>query len=76
MEILSWLVKMVKSYLYSTNIIYYSVVNDLIDEVLEAVKTQIKNAGLDPLPIPDISVPFSMDKVVLFNTQQITFYII
>jgi len=39
-------------------------VNQIIDELLEEIRDQIKNAGLDPLPIPDITLPFSMDKEI------------
>ena len=41
------------------------VVNKLIDELLEEIAEQIRGAGLDPLPIPDIQLPFSMDNVLL-----------
>ena len=40
-----------------------SVVNKIIDELMEEISSQIKSAGLDPLPIPDINLPFSMEKV-------------
>ena len=39
------------------------VVNKIIDELMEEISSQIKSAGLDPLPIPDIDLPFSMEKV-------------
>ena len=31
--------------------------------MLEEISDQVKGAGLDPLPIPDIQLPFSMDNV-------------
>ena len=40
-----------------------SVVNKIIDELMEEISSQIKSAGLDPLQIPDINLPFSMEKV-------------
>ena len=40
-----------------------SVVDKMLDELLEEIAEQIKRAGLDPLPIPDIQLPFSMDNV-------------
>ena len=39
------------------------VINSVIDEILEEMSKQIAAAGLDPLPVPDIKLPFSMDKV-------------
>ena len=41
------------------------VINSVIDEILEEVSKQMAAAGLDPLPVPDIKLPFSMDKVNL-----------
>ena len=35
----------------------------MIDEILETIAEKIKSIGLDPLPIPDIDLPFSMDNV-------------
>jgi len=35
----------------------------VIDEILETIAEKIKSIGLDPLPIPDIDLPFSMDNV-------------
>ena len=59
------------TYLYMMYRFYnicFSVVNQIIDELLEEIRDQIKNAGLDPLPIPDITLPFSMDKVIFATT--------
>ena len=41
------------------------VVDKILDELLEEISDQVKGAGLDPLPIPDIQLPFSMDNVSL-----------
>ena len=43
---------------------FVSVINPLIDEVLEEVGKKMTSSGIDPLPIPDIKLPFSMDKVI------------
>ena len=42
-------------------------IDKLIDELLDEIAEQIKRAGLDPFPIPDINLPFSMDKVTDLN---------
>ena len=42
---------------------YFQVVDKILDELLEEISDQVKSAGLDPLPIPDIQLPFSMDNV-------------
>jgi len=39
------------------------VLDNLIDKVLEACKTSMTNAGIDPLPIEDITIPYSLDKM-------------
>ena len=47
----------------NVNRIYVPVVDKILDELLEEISDQIKSAGLDPLPIPDIELPFAMDNV-------------
>ena len=47
------------------------VINSVIDEILEEVSKQMAAAGLDPLPVPDIKLPFSMDKVNLKMTLDV-----
>ena len=42
---------------------YFQVVDKILDELLEEISDQVKADGLDPLPIPDIQLPFSMDNV-------------
>ena len=41
----------------------------MIDEILETIAEKIKSIGLDPLPIPDIDLPFSMDNVKYVNFE-------
>ena len=52
-------------------VVIFSVMNGIIDEILESIADQIKSSGLDPLPIPDIDLPFSMDNVIemTFNIE-------
>ena len=47
----------------NVNRIFVTVVDKILDELLEEISDQIKAAGLDPLPIPDIELPFAMDNV-------------
>ena len=53
-----------------------SVVNRLVDSLLEEIGEQLESLGLDPLPIPDIRIPYSLDtvslsccSVTLYNTK-------
>jgi len=39
------------------------VLDDMIDKLLEEVCQGLKKLGLDPLTIPDIKIPYSLDKV-------------
>jgi len=34
----------------------------VIDRVLVSVKEAVVEGGLDPLPVPDINIPYSLDK--------------
>ena len=43
--------------------LHCSVVNRLVDSLLEEIGEQLESLGLDPLPIPDIRVPYSLDTV-------------
>ena len=36
--------------------------DSVIDRVLVSVKEAVVEAGLDPLPVPDINIPYSLDK--------------
>ena len=47
----------------NVNRLFVTVVDKILDELLEEISDQIKAAGLDPLPIPDIELPFAMDNV-------------
>jgi len=37
--------------------------DSVIDRVLVSVKEAVVEAGLDPLPVPDINIPYSLDKL-------------
>jgi hypothetical protein len=37
--------------------------DSVIDRVLGSVKEAVVEAGLDPLPVPDINIPYSLDKL-------------
>ena len=37
--------------------------NRLVDSLLEEIGEQLESLGLDPLPIPDIRIPYSLDTV-------------
>ena len=37
--------------------------NRLVDSLLEEIGDQLESLGLDPLPIPDIRIPYSLDTV-------------
>jgi len=39
------------------------VLDSVIDKALESSTEAVKQAGLDPLPVPDINVPYSLDRV-------------
>jgi len=39
------------------------VLDDLIDKLMSEVSEGLVNIGLDPLPIPDINIPYSLDKI-------------
>lgn len=39
------------------------VIDDMIDKLLEEVCKGLQSLGLDPLTIPDIKIPYSLDKV-------------
>eukprot|EP00088_Acartia_fossae_P048786 TRINITY_DN5331_c0_g1_i1.p1 TRINITY_DN5331_c0_g1~~TRINITY_DN5331_c0_g1_i1.p1 ORF type:complete len:249 (+),score=51.50 TRINITY_DN5331_c0_g1_i1:78-824(+) len=39
------------------------VLDDLIDKLMSEVSEGLKNIGLDPLPIPDINIPYRLDKI-------------
>ena len=39
------------------------VLDDLIDKVVSACNDQMQKAGLDPLTIEDIAIPFSLDQM-------------
>jgi len=45
------------------NFIGQDVLDNLIDKVLEACRTSMTEAGIDPLPIDDITIPYSLDKM-------------
>ena len=38
--------------------------NRLVDSLLEEIGEQLESLGLDPLPIPDIRIPYSLDTVI------------
>ena len=40
--------------------------NRLVDSLLEEIGDQLESLGLDPLPIPDIRIPYSLDTVSVF----------
>merc|ERR1711990_592138 len=37
--------------------------DSVIDRVLVSVKEAVVEAGLDPLPVPDINIPYNLDKL-------------
>lgn len=37
--------------------------DSVIDQVLVSVKEAVVEAGLDPLPVPDINIPYNLDKL-------------
>lgn len=39
------------------------VLDDLVDKLMAEVSEGLKNIGLDPLPIPDINIPYRLDKL-------------
>jgi len=39
------------------------VLDDIIDKLIEEVCEGVQKLGLDPLPIPDIKIPYNLDKV-------------
>jgi hypothetical protein len=39
------------------------VLDSLIDKVLEACRSSMTDAGIDPLPMDDITIPYSLDKM-------------
>ena len=41
----------------------HAVLEQLLDELLAAVGREVAAAGLDPLPIPDLTLPFGMDNL-------------
>ena len=45
------------------NFIDQDVLDNLINKVLEACKSSMTDAGIDPLPIDDITIPYSLDKM-------------
>ena len=42
-----------------------TVVNRMVDSLLEEIGDQLESLGLDPLPIPDIRIPYSLDTVIV-----------
>ena len=36
----------------------------MVDSLLEEIGDQLESLGLDPLPIPDIRIPYSLDTVI------------
>jgi len=39
------------------------VLDDLIDKLMNEVSEGLKNIGLDPLPLPDMKIPYRLDKI-------------
>ena len=37
----------------------------MVDSLLEEIGDQLESLGLDPLPIPDIRIPYSLDTVIV-----------
>ena len=42
--------------------IFAAGLDSVIDRVLVSVKEAVVEAGLDPLPVPDINIPYSLDR--------------
>ena len=48
--------------------------NRLVDSLLEEIGDQLESLGLDPLPIPDIRIPYSLDTVSVLSYSPYNVY--
>ena len=49
--------------------------NRLVDSLLEEIGDQLESLGLDPLPIPDIRIPYSLDTVIVLSFIPFSIYV-
>ena len=49
--------------------------NRLVDSLLEEIGDQLESLGLDPLPIPDIRIPYSLDTVSVLSYSPYSVYV-